>query len=55
VFDSSCLGSLERTRNGDYWLSDSAWAAVEPLLPYNQPGGRRVDDRRVISGILHVL
>ena len=26
-----------------------------PHLPKNQPGARRVDDRRVISGILHVL
>ena len=25
-----------------------------PLLPSNQPGLREVDDRRVISGILHV-
>jgi len=24
-------------------------------LPKNQPGARRVDDRRVISGIVHVL
>jgi transposase len=24
-------------------------------LPKNQPGARRVDDRRVISGIFHVL
>ena len=38
-----------------FWLSDDAWAAVEPLLPKNQPGARRVDDRRVISGIIHVL
>ncbi len=38
-----------------YWLSDEAWAAIEPLLPHNQPGARRVDDRRVISGIIHVL
>ena len=38
-----------------YWLSDQAWAAIEPLLPRNQPGARRVDDRRVISGIVHVL
>ena len=36
-------------------LSDDQWAAVEPHLPSNQPGVRRVDDRRVISGILHVL
>jgi transposase len=38
-----------------FWLSDEAWAAIEPHLPTNQPGARRVDDRRVISGILHVL
>ena len=38
-----------------FWLSDEAWSAIEPHLPKNQPGARRVDDRRVISGILHVL
>ncbi len=38
----------------EYWLDDRAWAAIEPLLPKNRPGARRVDDRRVISGILHV-
>ena len=38
-----------------FWLSDEAGAAIEPHLPKNQPGARRVDDRRVISGILHVL
>jgi len=38
-----------------FWLDDRAWAAIEPHLPKNQPGARRVDDRRVISGILHVL
>ena len=38
-----------------FWLSDEQWAAVEPHLPKNQPGARRVDDRRVISGIFHVL
>ena len=36
-------------------ISDRAWEAIEPLLPKNQPGARRVDDRRVISGIIHVL
>lgn len=40
---------------GEFWLSDEAWAAIEPLMPKNQPGARRVDDRRVISGIVHVL
>lgn len=38
-----------------FWLSDEAWAAIAPHIPKNQPGARRVDDRRVISGILHVL
>jgi transposase len=35
-------------------LSDEAWAAIEPHLPKNQQGARRIDDRRVISGIVHV-
>lgn len=39
----------------EYWLSDRAWTSIEPLMPRNQPGARRVDDRRVISGIIHVL
>ncbi len=38
-----------------FWLSDEAWAAIEPHLPKNQPGARRVDNRRVISDIMHVL
>jgi transposase len=38
-----------------FWLDDQTWTAIEPLLPRNQPGARRVDDRRVISGIIHVL
>ncbi len=39
----------------EFWLSDAQWALIEPLLPKNQPGARRTDDRRVISGIVHVL
>lgn len=38
-----------------FWLSDEAWAAIEPHIPRGKPGKPRVDDRRVISGILHVL
>ena len=38
-----------------FWPSDDAWAAIAPHMPKNQSGARRVDDRRVISGILHVL
>src|SRR5882762_10227569 len=40
---------------GKFWLDDRQWAAIEPLLPKNQPGARRKDDRRIISGIIHVL
>jgi transposase len=38
-----------------FWRSDESWAAIEPHLPHGKPGKPRVDDRRVISGILHVL
>jgi transposase len=40
---------------GEFWLSEAQWGAIEPLLPKNQPGARRTDDRRVVSGIVHVL
>lgn len=40
---------------GEFWLSEAQWRAIEPLLPKNHPGARRTDDRRVISGIVHVL
>ena len=40
---------------GEFWLTDVQWGAIEPLLPKNQPGAHRKDDRRVISGIVHVL
>lgn len=39
----------------EFWLSDEQWAVIAPLLPTNGAGVRRVDDRRVISGITHVL
>ena len=38
-----------------YWLSDSEWKQLEPLLPRGRRGAHRVDDRRVISGIVHML
>jgi transposase len=38
-----------------YWLSDEEWQRIEPLLPRGRRGARRVDDRRVISGIVHML
>jgi len=38
-----------------FWLDDEQWAAIEPFTPKNQPGARRKDDRRVMSGVFHVL
>ena len=38
-----------------YWLSNEEWRRIEPLLPRGRRGARRVDDRRVISGIMHML
>jgi transposase len=46
---------MEATMRDLFWLSDEAWALLEPHLLKNQPGKPRVDDRRVISGILHIL
>jgi transposase len=40
---------------GEFWLSEAQWGAIGPLLPKNQHGSRRTDDRRIISGIVHVL
>ena len=42
-------------RRNLFWLSDDQWQRIEPLLPTDVRGKERVDDRRVISGILHVL
>jgi len=42
--------------NRDYfWLSDRQFAWLESHLPTDTRGKPRVDDRRVISGIVHVL
>lgn len=38
-----------------FWLSDDQWRQIEPHLPTDVRGKERADDRRVISGILHVL
>jgi len=43
------------------WIvSDELWARIEPLLPVvprraDHPGRKRLDDRKVLSGILFVL
>ena len=38
-----------------FWFSDAQWARIEPLLPTDVRGMDRVDDRRVLSGIVHAL
>lgn len=37
------------------WLSDLEWAAIEPHLPKGRRGAHRVEDRRIVSGIVHML
>ena len=41
--------------SGEFWLTDRQWHRLAPLLPNKPRGVPRVDDRRVISGIIHVL
>ena len=38
-----------------FWFTDAQWARIEPLLPTGVRGKERVDDRRVLSGIVHTL
>jgi transposase len=38
-----------------FWLTDEQFSRLAPLLPTDTRGKPRVDDRRVISGIVHVL
>ena len=38
-----------------FWLSDSQFESLKPLLPNKVRGVPRVDDRKVISGIIHVI
>ena len=42
-------------RSNLFWLNDKQWQEIQPLLPTDVRGKGRADDRRVISGILHVL
>lgn len=38
-----------------FWLSEAQFELIKPHLPDRAAGRRREDDRRVISGIIHVL
>ncbi len=39
----------------EFWLSDAQFERIKPHLPTDTRGVPRVDDRRVISGIVHVI
>ena len=43
-----------RCMNDSFWLSDAQMARIEPYFPLSH-GIARVDDRRVLSGIVHVI
>ena len=42
-------------RGGLFWLNDRQWARIERHLPTGLKGPEREDDRRIISGIIHML
>jgi transposase len=48
------LTSPEGGRNGSFLAEQARFAKIAAHLP-NTRGKKRVDDRRVISGIVHVL
>ena len=53
--DSSFLLGEFAMSDHHFWLSETQFARLEPLLPNKPRGVPRVDDRRVISGIIHVI
>ena len=39
-----------------FWLDDLQWMSIKPHIPSRkQRGPRRQDDRRIVSGIVHVM
>lgn len=38
-----------------FWLMDKQFAKIAPHLPSETRGKTRIDDRRIPSGIVHVL
>ena len=38
-----------------FWLNDEQWAKIKPLIPMNRPGQKPRNNRRILSGIIHVL
>src|SRR4029079_16523182 len=38
-----------------FWFSDGQWARIEPFIPSNRRGVKPKKNRRILSGIMHVL
>jgi transposase len=38
-----------------FWLTEEQLSHMQPLLPNEPRGMPRIDDRRVISGFIHVI
>lgn len=49
------LGDSGSVDLSEFWLSEEQFERLRPLLPDKVRGVARVDDRRVISGIIHVV
>jgi transposase len=54
------ISAVRKGEQPPWIVPDELWARIEPLLPRverrtHHPGRRRLDDRKVLSGILFVL
>jgi hypothetical protein len=36
-----------------FWLDDEQWAKIKPFIPMNRPGQKPLNNRRILSGIIH--
>src|SRR5947207_1169036 len=45
----------QQMRANLFWFSDGQWARIEPFIPSNRRGGKPKNNRRILSGIMHVL
>jgi len=50
-----CMTKKKPVNQNLFWLDDLQWSVLKPHLPKKQRGAHRKDDRRIISGITHVL
>jgi len=54
------MGGVKKGEQLPWIVPDELWDRIEPLLPqvkrrYRYPGRKRLDDRKVLSGILFIL